>query len=497
MKPKLLHILFAILMLAATAQAAPTGRELLRRGLDYAENDNFPMALKFFTKSLETAENEGDYNTMEACTGYIGNVYYNLNDHKRSLSYQLKGYNMAIAHGDTDIQSRFLANIVANYCKLNDAKNARHYFDLLQSQRLTQSTDKYNLLYNRARLAMVEGDTAAAIKHHKRALRYARSSGMGEEFALFQYCELGEIYMKLGDYAKAIEYAHICEPPAKRLKAFDLLVSVYQLLWNANEAMGDKAEADKYHGLCLSLSDTIFNRNTIFSADNELRDYETRQTDEHIASLNGVISRQTLTIISISLLLLLLLLLSFLLLRNNRKLRLAHSTLLQKTRELQLQEEKNEQLLGRLIADKPADKPADDTREEPPSATPNMESEQMKGLLTKIMKVIDDTAAIANPDFSLNTLAEAVESNTKYVSQIINETYGKNFKTLLNERRIREACRLLADRDNYGKMTIQAVYEEVGYTNAVSFIRAFRKVNGMTPSEYQKILRQDTADNEV
>ena len=46
-------------------------------------------------------------------------------------------------------------------------------------------------------------------------------------------------------------------------------------------------------------------------------------------------------------------------------------------------------------------------------------------------------------------------------------------------------------------MTIQAVYEEVGYTNAVSFIRAFRKVNGMTPSEYQKILRQDTADNEV
>lgn len=117
-----------------------------------------------------------------------------------------------------------------------------------------------------------------------------------------------------------------------------------------------------------------------------------------------------------------LLLLSFLLLRNNRKLRLAHSTLLQKTREPQLQEEKNEQLLGRLIADKPAD----DTHEEPPSATPNMESEQMKALLTKIMKVIDDTAAIANPDFSLNTLAEAVESNTKYVSQIINETYGKN-----------------------------------------------------------------------
>ena len=39
-------------------------------------------------------------------------------------------------------------------------------------------------------------------------------------------------------------------------------------------------------------------------------------------------------------------------------------------------------------------------------------------------------------------------------------------------------------------MTIQAIYEEVGYRNAVSFIRAFKKVNGMTPSEYQQALKK-------
>ncbi len=465
----------------------------MQQGLDYAGNDNFPMALKCFAKSLETAEKEGDYSTLEASTGYIGNVYYVLNDHKRSLNYHLKGYNMAIAHGDTGIQASFLVNIVANYCKLNDPKNARHYFNLLEKQHLTKSTDKYYLIYNRARLAMTEGDTSAAIRHHEQALQYARDNRIGKEYLLFQYCELGEIYMKLGDYAKAIDYAQICEPEAKREKAFDLLISVYQLLWNANAAIGNKPEEERYRGLYLSLSDTIFNRNTIFSADNELRDYETRMTDEHIASLNGVINRQTLTIIGISLLLLLLLLLSFLLLRNNRKLRFAHSTLLQKTRELQQQEQKNERLLGRLLADKSAETASGDA----PAATPSMESAQMKSLLAKIINVMDDTKAIAKPDFSLNTLAEAVGSNTKYVSQIINETYGKNFKTLLNERRIREACRRLADRNNYEKMTIQAVYEEVGYTNAVSFIRAFRKVNGMTPSEYLKISREDDTETEA
>ncbi len=487
-----MHILIAVFFVLA-AKAATTGRELLQEGLNYAENDDFPKALKCFAKSLETAGKEGDYSTMVASTGYIGNVYYNLNDHKRSLNYLLKGYNMAIAHNDTAIQISFLTNIVANYCKLNDTENARRYFQLLERSRITRRVDKYYLIYNRARLAMVEGDTAAAIKHHESALQFAKDNKMAEEYFLFQYCELGEIYMKKGDYAKAIEYAKICEPAAKRQRAFDLLISVYQLLWNANEAIGNKPEEERYRGLYLSLSDTIFNRNTIFSADNELRDYETRQTDEHIASLNGVITRQTLAIIAISVLLLLLVLLSFLLFRNNRKLRFAHSTLLQKTRELQLQEAKNERLLSKMLEQKNTET----TDETAQNASSSMENEQMKALLAKIIQVMDDTKAIAKPDFSLNMLAEAVGSNTKYVSQIINETYGKNFKTLLNERRIREACRLLADPDNYERMTIQAVYEEVGYTNAVSFIRAFRKINGMTPSEYQKISRDDKNETEA
>lgn len=112
--------------------------------------------------------------------------------------------------------------------------------------------------------------------------------------------------------------------------------------------------------------------------------------------------------------------------------------------------------------------------------------EQARQLTERVVGVMDDLAYISNPDFNLNALAEAVDSNTRYVSWAVNETYGKNFKALLNERRIREACRRLSDHEHYGNLTIQAVYEGVGYTNAVSFIRAFRKINGMTPSEYQR-----------
>ena len=102
------------------------------------------------------------------------------------------------------------------------------------------------------------------------------------------------------------------------------------------------------------------------------------------------------------------------------------------------------------------------------------------------MDVMNDMNMVSNPEFSLAMLADAVGSNTKYVSWTINETYGKNIKTVLNEARVREACRRLADREHYANQTMQALYESVGYTNSTSFIRAFKKVNGMTPSEYQR-----------
>lgn len=103
---------------------------------------------------------------------------------------------------------------------------------------------------------------------------------------------------------------------------------------------------------------------------------------------------------------------------------------------------------------------------------------------------LDDVSVISREDFSLSMLAQKVGSNTKYVSTVINDTYGRNFKSYLNEFRIREACRRLSDTEHYGNLTIEAIYRELGYKTAAGFIQAFRKINGMTPSQYQKLARE-------
>lgn len=104
---------------------------------------------------------------------------------------------------------------------------------------------------------------------------------------------------------------------------------------------------------------------------------------------------------------------------------------------------------------------------------------------------MENVSLICREDFNLATLAKAVGSNTKYVSITINDTYGKTFKTYLNEFRIKEACRRLVDTENFGNFTIRAIHQELGFRTATSFVSAFRKVTGMTPSEYKKMHTAD------
>lgn len=120
----------------------------------------------------------------------------------------------------------------------------------------------------------------------------------------------------------------------------------------------------------------------------------------------------------------------------------------------------------------------------------NLSESDKDSLHQKIEQVIQDRQMICSSDFSVAQLAQLVGSNTKYVSQVINEKYGKNFNTLLSERRIHLACILMQDQEHYGHLTIEALAQEVGIKSRSTFVLAFRRTTGFTPSEYQNIAKK-------
>lgn len=107
----------------------------------------------------------------------------------------------------------------------------------------------------------------------------------------------------------------------------------------------------------------------------------------------------------------------------------------------------------------------------------------------RIFKFFEDSEEYLSTDFNLNKLADLVGSNYKNVSQVINENFKKNFNTLLNEYRIKEACRRMGDLARYGNYTIEAIGESVGFGSRSTFISTFKKITGLTPSEYQRQVR--------
>ena len=235
--------------------------------------------------------------------------------------------------------------------------------------------------------------------------------------------------------------------------------------------------------------------------------------DTTIDGLNKRIWIQSTVLVSVGMILLVILIFYVLLKKRINALRYANNKLLDRNRELIRAEELNRKLMDDKLEaaatedennfNNPLDTKTEDTTDEETrnysTVSPRaqyLSDEQKEILLSRIRKVLNQTDQPFNPEFSLNTLAQLVKSNTKYVSWVINETYDKNFKTILNELRVREASKILDNHETYGNYTIQAVGEEVGYKSSTSFIQAFKKLVGMTPSVYQKLAIQRTKDTE-
>ena len=115
----------------------------------------------------------------------------------------------------------------------------------------------------------------------------------------------------------------------------------------------------------------------------------------------------------------------------------------------------------------------------------SLSKEQKEQLLQAINEVMDNTLEFCNVDFTLEKMAYLTNSKTKYVSQIINEVYGKNFNRFVNEYRIKEARSRLMNTETYGNYTVKAIAQSVGFKSNTNFNQLFKELTGITPSMYQ------------
>ncbi|OJJ19328.1 hypothetical protein BKI52_21180 [marine bacterium AO1-C] len=88
------------------------------------------------------------------------------------------------------------------------------------------------------------------------------------------------------------------------------------------------------------------------------------------------------------------------------------------------------------------------------------------------------------PDLSLQQLAESLKFSPRYVSQLLNQQLRQNFFEFVNTYRIEEAKELLADPNNR-HLRINEVMYEVGFQSKSTFNQVFKKLTGVTPTQFR------------
>lgn len=111
------------------------------------------------------------------------------------------------------------------------------------------------------------------------------------------------------------------------------------------------------------------------------------------------------------------------------------------------------------------------------------ESEEPKAELSnyyflKIMKYIN---TYYKENITLQDIANVVNLNPNYVSQMFKKATGTNFSRYLTDLRITNAEKMLSQSD----ASITEVASASGFNDYFYFLKTFKKSTGMTPSEYR------------
>ncbi len=116
-----------------------------------------------------------------------------------------------------------------------------------------------------------------------------------------------------------------------------------------------------------------------------------------------------------------------------------------------------------------------------------------KEIVDKIIekfREFETTKGFLKNDVSLITLSQSFETNSKYISKIVNYYSKKSLTNYLNDLRIDYVVQELQQNKSLRKYTINAISEEIGFNNAESFSKAFYKKTGIKPSYFIKELEK-------
>ena len=110
--------------------------------------------------------------------------------------------------------------------------------------------------------------------------------------------------------------------------------------------------------------------------------------------------------------------------------------------------------------------------------------EAKENKIVEKLLALESKQEFLNADFTLPYVAKKIKTNTTYLSYVVNKRFGKSFGEYSNELKINYVINEMITNHMYRKYSTQAIAESVGFKNAVSFAKSFRKRTGVSPAQF-------------
>lgn len=342
---------------------------------------------------------------------------------------------------------------------------------------MPDSIKKYECVYDYCKAAMElsRGNKEAALSLYDQALShvYYKEERNQEILTINILEDKCRLLLELNRYQDMLD---ILEGFVQQGEATD----DHQLQYNAYQALAeyyhgianDKPTGDRYELMALREKDIMLKENKLLDANKTEFLFQIDEINAEVQELNY--RQRLMKIIAWCIAAVVLLILGFLYLL---------------WRKYMQEQEKNRKLYENNLALLAAE---DERRQQIIEAgehkyqSHQMEEGEQSDLLHRIFYVMETNDEVFSPGFTLPRLAELVDDTRNNVSEAINQLYNTNFNGLINEYRIKEACRRINDEDHYGNLTIEAIGQSLGFKSNSNFVSNFKKITGLTPSAYRK-----------
>lgn len=468
-------------------------RSLMLSATLYQQTGDLTNAVVFAEKAEHIAAQTEDYNWQARVAGFLAGQYRWLKLYQKSNKYAEKAMEVArkISNPETANSTIGLMYQEMAYVALDRKKYRKVIEEINNAQRHFNNTSKKNIDFLTANNEQLTGDAYAGLKmydsslhHYNSGLKYLEK--LPENFVGGLIMNgMSEVYMELGDMTTAKQWLDSAEGVADRTHYQQLKLVVYETVKKYARIIADMEQLsqaqkmqDTARTIITARRDSFLNRTFSDLEQNYLKEAEQGSYKNILILVAVVIIAGIVIFVVIT--------------KRQQKARFREVIAGINERE----ELRQKQAPVALIAEIPVPESIPVAYDEAPKETAAIPEETMQKILDSLDE-FERSLLFNNRNISLAYLAGHINTNTKYLSRVINLHKQKDFNGYINELRVNYIMERLRNKPVWRKYKISTLAEEAGFSSHSKFAAVFKSVTGISPSLFIQYLEEDIRTGKV